>query len=63
MPQVLAWTLLVKRVGFLNEPQLSRKHRKELTVCGLILGSIVPLCFFKIMLNILEKQLMVVRHL
>jgi hypothetical protein len=25
----------VKRVGFLNEPRLSRKHHRELTVCGL----------------------------
>jgi hypothetical protein len=63
VPQVLAWTLLVKRVGLLNEPRLSRKHHKELTVCGLIPNAVVPLCFFKIVLGILEKQLMVVRHL
>jgi hypothetical protein len=57
--QVLAWTLLVKHVEFLNELWLSRRHRMELIVPG----AVVPLYFFKIILNILEKQLMVVRHL
>jgi hypothetical protein len=59
VPQVLAWTLLVKHVEFLNESWLSRRHCRELIVPG----AVVPLYFFKIMLNILEKQLMVVRHL
>jgi hypothetical protein len=63
MPQVLAWTLLVKHVEFLNESWLSRRHRKELIVCGRIPGTVVALYFFKIVLNILEKRLMVVRHL
>jgi hypothetical protein len=63
LSQVLAWTLLVRHVGFLNEPQLSRNHQRESTVCGLIPGAVVPLCFFRIMLSILEKQLMVVEDL
>jgi hypothetical protein len=63
LSQVLAWTLSVRHVGFLNEPRLSRKHQRESTVCGLIPGAIVPLCFFKIVLNILEKRLMVVKGL
>jgi hypothetical protein len=36
LSQVLAWTLLVRHVGFLNELRLSRKHQRELIVCGLI---------------------------
>jgi hypothetical protein len=63
LSQVLAWTLLVRHVGFLNELRLSRKHQRESIVCGLIPGAIVPLCFFKIVPNILEKQLMVVKDL
>jgi hypothetical protein len=63
LSQVLAWTLLVRHVGFLNEMRLSRKHQRESTVCGLILGAVVPLCFFKIVLSILEKRLMVVKGL
>jgi hypothetical protein len=63
MPQVLAWTLLVKLVEFLNELWLSRRHHRELIVCGRILGTVVPLYFFKIVLNILEKRSTVVRHL
>jgi hypothetical protein len=63
LSQVLAWTLLVRHVGFLNEPRLSRKHQRESIVCGLIPSGVVPLCFFKIMLSILEKQLMVVEDL
>jgi hypothetical protein len=61
--QVLAWTLLVRHVGFLNEPRLSRKHQREPIVCGLIPGAVVPLCFFKIMLSILGKRLMAVKDL
>jgi hypothetical protein len=63
LSKVLVWTLLVRHVGFLNELRLSRKHQRESTVCGLILDAVVPLCFFKIMLSILEKQLMVVKDL
>jgi hypothetical protein len=63
LSQVLAWTLLVRHVGFLNEFRLSRKHQRESTVCGLILDAVMPLCFFKIMLSTLEKQLMVVKDL
>jgi hypothetical protein len=63
LSQVLAWTLLVRHVGFLNELRLSRRHQRELTICGLIPGAVVPLCFFKIMLSTLEKQLMVVKDL
>jgi hypothetical protein len=63
LSQVLAWTLLVRHVGFLNELRLSRKHQRESTVFGLIPGVVVPLCFFKIVLSILEKLLMVVEDL
>jgi hypothetical protein len=63
LSQVLAWTLSVRRVGFLNEPRLLRKHQRESTFCGLIPGAVVPLCFFKIVLSILEKRLMVVKGL
>jgi hypothetical protein len=60
---VLAWTLLVRRVGFLSELRLSRGHQRKSTVCGLIPDAVVPLCFFKIVLSTLEKQLMVVKDL
>jgi hypothetical protein len=63
LSQVLAWTLLVRHVGFLNELRLSGKHQRESIFCGLIPGAIVPLCFFKIVLSTLEKQLMVVKDL
>jgi hypothetical protein len=63
LSQVLAWSFMVRHVGFLNEPRLSRKHQRESTVCGLVPGVIVPLCFFKIVLSILEKRLMVVKDL
>jgi hypothetical protein len=63
LSQVLAWTLLVRRVGFLNELRLSREHQRESTVCGLIPDVVVPLCFFKIVLSTLEKQLMVIEDL
>jgi hypothetical protein len=36
---------------------------EESTVCGLIPDVVVPLCFFKIVLSTLEKQLMVVKDL
>jgi hypothetical protein len=63
LSHVLAWTLLVRRVGFLNELRLSREHQRELTVCALIPDAVVLLCFFKIVLSTLEKQLMVVKDL
>jgi hypothetical protein len=54
---------LLKHVGLLSEIQLWRKHQRESTVCGLIPDAIVLLYYFKIMLNILERQLMVVEDL
>jgi hypothetical protein len=63
LSQVLAWTLLGRHVGFLNEMRLSRKHQSESTVCGLTPDAVVPLYFFKIALSILAKQLMVVKDL
>jgi hypothetical protein len=63
LSQVPAWTLLVRHVGFLRKLRLSRKHQRESIVCGLIPNAVVPLCFFKIMLSTLEKQLMVVKDL
>jgi hypothetical protein len=63
LSRVLAWTLLVRHVGFLSKLWLSKKHQRELTVCGLIPDAIVTLCFFKIVLNTLEKQLIVVKDL
>jgi hypothetical protein len=63
LSQVLAWTLLVRHVGFLNKLRLSRKHQRKPTVCGLIPGAVVPLCLFKIVLNILGKRLMIVEDL
>jgi hypothetical protein len=61
--QVLAWTLLVRHVVFLNELWLSRDHQRESKVCGLIPGAVVLLCFFKIVLSTLEKLLMVIEDL
>jgi hypothetical protein len=63
LSQVLAWTLLVRHIGFLNEVRLSRNHQRESIVCGLIPDAVVPLCFFRIVLNKLGKQLMVVEDL
>jgi hypothetical protein len=63
LSQVHAWTLLRRHVGFLSELQLSRKHQRESTVCGLIPDVVVSLCFFNIVLSTLEKQLMVVKDL
>jgi hypothetical protein len=60
LSHALAWTLLVRHVGFLNELRLSRNHQRELQVCGLIPGTAVLLCCFKIMLSTLEKLLTVV---
>jgi hypothetical protein len=55
--------LLLKRVRLLSEIQLWRKHQRESTVCGLIPDAVVLLCCFKIVLSILERQLMVVEDL
>jgi hypothetical protein len=55
--------LLLKRVGLLSEIQLWRKHQRESTVCGLIPDVVVLLCYFKIMLSIMEIQLMAVEDL
>jgi hypothetical protein len=63
LSQVLAWTLLVRHVVFLNELRLSRDHQRESKVCGMILGAVVLLCFFKIVLSTLEKLLIVVEDL
>jgi hypothetical protein len=61
--QALAWTLLVRHVGFLNKSRLSRNRRRESKVCGLIPSAVVLLCFFKIVLSTLERLLMVVEDL
>jgi hypothetical protein len=63
LSRVLSWTLLRRHVRFLSELWLSRKQQRELTVFGLIPDAVMPLCFFKILLSILEKQLMVVKDL
>jgi hypothetical protein len=63
LSQVLAWTLLVRHVVFLNESWLSRNHQRETKVCGLIPDAVVLSCFFKIVLSTLEKLLMVVKDL
>jgi hypothetical protein len=55
--------LLLKRVGLLSGIQLWREHQRESTVCGLIPDVVVLLCYFKIVLSILERQLMVVEDL
>jgi hypothetical protein len=47
----------------LSEIWLWRRHQRGSTVCGLILDAIVLLCYFKIVLSILERQLMVVEDL
>jgi hypothetical protein len=58
--QALAWILLVRLVGFLNESWLLRDLQRESKVFGPIPGAIVLLCFFKIVLSTLETLLMVV---
>jgi hypothetical protein len=55
--------LLLKHVELLIEMQLWRRHQRGLTVCGLILDAVMLLCCFKIVLSILERQLMVVEDL
>jgi hypothetical protein len=53
----------VKLAVFLNGLRLLRHHQVESKLFGLIPGAVVPLCSSKIMLNTLEKQLMVVEKL
>jgi hypothetical protein len=53
----------VKLAVFLNGSWLLRDHRRESKVFGLIPGYVVLLCFSRIMLSTLEKQLMVVEDL
>jgi hypothetical protein len=53
----------VKLVVFLNGSWLLRVHQVESKKIGLIPGAVVLLCFSKIMLNTLEKWLMVVENL
>jgi hypothetical protein len=55
--------LLLKHVELLSEIQLWRKHQRESTVCDLIPDAVVLLYCFKIVLSILERQLMVVEDL
>jgi hypothetical protein len=53
----------VKLAVFPNGSRLLRDHLTELKLFGLIPGAVVLLCFSKIVLNTLEKQLMVVENL
>jgi hypothetical protein len=55
--------LLLKHIGLLSEIQLWRRHQRGSTVCDLIPDAVVLLCYFKIVLSILERQLMVVEDL
>jgi hypothetical protein len=54
---------LTKLAGFLNGSPLLRDHQRESRVFGLIPDAIVLLCFFRIVLSILGKPLMVVEDL
>jgi hypothetical protein len=53
----------MKLTVFLNGSQLLRAHQVESKLFGVNLGVAMLLCFSKIMLNILEKRLMVVEKL
>jgi hypothetical protein len=53
----------VKLTVFLNRSRLLRDHQVESKLFGLIPGAVVRLYFSKIVLNILEKRLMVVEKL
>jgi hypothetical protein len=53
----------VKLAVFLNGSRLLRDRQVELKLFGLIPGVMVLLCFSKIVLNTLEKWLMVVENL
>jgi hypothetical protein len=47
----------------MSEIRLWRRHQRGSTVCGPIPDAVVLLCYFKIVLSILERQLMVVEDL
>jgi hypothetical protein len=53
----------MKLAVFLNGPWLLRTHPMESTLFGLNPGVVMLLCFSKIVLNILEKRLMIVEKL
>jgi hypothetical protein len=53
----------MKLAVFLNGSRLLRDHQVESKLFGLIPGTVVLLCFPKIVLNTLEKRLMVVKNL
>jgi hypothetical protein len=53
----------VKLAVFLNGSWLLRDHQSESKVFGLIPGVVVLLCFSRIVLSTLERQLMVVEGL
>jgi hypothetical protein len=53
----------MKLVVFLNGSRLLRTHQMESKLFGLNPGVAMLLCFSKIVLNILEKRLMVVEKL
>jgi hypothetical protein len=53
----------VKLAVFLNGSRLLRDHQVESKLFVLIPGAVVLLCFSKIVLNTLEKRLMVVENL
>jgi hypothetical protein len=54
---------LVKLAVFLSGSRLLRDHQRESRVFGLILGAVVLLCFSRIVLSTLERQLTVVKDL
>jgi hypothetical protein len=53
----------MKLAMFLNGSRLLRAHQVESKLLGLNPGVAMPLCFSKIVLNILEKRLRVVERL
>jgi hypothetical protein len=53
----------MKLAVFLNGSRLFRAHQVESKLFGLNPGIAMLLCFSKIVLNILEKRLMVVKKL
>jgi hypothetical protein len=53
----------MKLAVFLNGSRLLRDHQRESKLFGLIPGAVVLLCFTKIVLSTLGKQLMVIKNL
>jgi hypothetical protein len=53
----------VRLAVFLNRSRLLRDDQRESKVFGLIPGAVVLLCFSRIVLSILERQLMVIEDL